>query len=54
MLVSVPYFLAVAWTTFDHRRFAARYREYVQHPRVVRAYFWAVVLWWIGRNIFGM
>ena len=54
MFVSVPYLFAVGWTTFDRRRFAERCREYVQHPRVVRAYFWAVVLWWIGRNIFGI
>ena len=54
MILSVPYLAAVAWTTFDHRTLAARWRERVQHPCVVRLYFVLVVTWWIGRNLFGI
>ncbi len=54
MILSVPYFFAVVWTTFDHRSLAAHWRERVQHPCVVRLYFVLVLMWWIGRNFFGI
>ncbi|MCM1300359.1 MAG: DUF2752 domain-containing protein [Alistipes senegalensis] len=52
MIISIPYLAAVAWTTFDRRPCAVRWRGRVQHPKVVRLYFVAVVGWWIGRNLF--
>lgn len=50
MLISVPYFLAVAYTTFFRHAQAQRLRSIVQHKWVVLTFFWMVVAWWILRN----
>ena len=51
LILSVPYFLAVVFTTYDPSRCAQKLRRVVQHRRVIMAYFWAVVAWWILRNL---
>ncbi len=52
LILSLPYFAAVLWTTFSHGTLARRWRSIVQHPQVIMAFFGLTVGWWIGRNIF--
>lgn len=51
LILSIPYFAAVLWTSFSHSPRARRCRRFVQHPRVIMAFFWLTAIWWIGRNI---
>ncbi len=52
LILSLPYFAAVLWTTFSRGTRARRWRPIVQHPQVIMAFFGLTVGWWIGRNIF--
>ncbi len=54
LILSIPYFAAVLWTTFSRGARARRWRPVFQHPQVIMAFFWLTVIWWIGRNIFGI
>lgn len=50
LLLSIPYLLLVAYTTWGGTGRAARWRGSVQHPKVVLAYLTLVIGWWIVRN----
>ena len=54
LVVSVPYFLAVAWTSLDRGRVAGRRRPIVQHRWVAYAYCVLFVVWWVVRNLPGV
>ena len=51
LLISIPYFIAVAITTFCKADSIVKMRYYVQHPRVVRVILILIIIWWIVRNI---
>ena len=51
LLISIPYFLAVAITTFWKADLIVKMGYYVQHPKVVRAILMLIIIWWIVRNI---
>ena len=51
LLISIPYFLAVAITTFWKADLIVKMGYYVQHPNVVRAILVLIIIWWIVRNI---
>jgi hypothetical protein len=51
LILSVPYFLLVAYTTFSHDRFARRLLPWVQHPRVVILFLVLTLVWWLLRNL---
>lgn len=51
LILSVPYFLMVAYTTFSPDRFAQRLRPWVQHSRVVGLFLLLTLLWWLLRNL---
>lgn len=51
LLISIPYFLAVAITTFWKADLIVKMGYYVQHPKVVRAILVLIIIWWIIRNI---
>ena len=50
LLLSVPYLLLVAYTTWSGGGRAARWKGRVQHPKVVLTYLALLVGWWIVRN----
>lgn len=54
LVVSVPYFLAVVWTSLDRGRVAGRLRPIVQHRWVAYAYCVLFALWWVVRNLPGV
>lgn len=54
LVVSVPYFLAVAWTALDKGRMAQRVRPVVQHRWVAYGYCLLFVVWWVVRNLPGV
>lgn len=51
-IISIPYLILLAYTTFSSSRLAVKMRDIVQHRVVVFAYLVLLVLWWICRNIF--
>lgn len=51
LVISVPYFLLVAYTSFSHDRFARWLRPWVQHSRVVGLFLLLTLLWWLLRNL---
>lgn len=51
LLISIPYFLAVAITTFCKSEIVSKMSYYVQHPKVVKVVLALIILWWIMRNI---
>ena len=51
LLISLPYFIAVAITTFFKGEKIKMAHRYVQHPYVVWAVLVLMILWWIIRNI---
>lgn len=54
LIVSVPYFLAAAWTSFDRGVWASRLRPIVQHRCVAWGYCLLFVVWWVVRNLPGV
>lgn len=51
LIISLPYLVAVAYTSFCRSPFAVRAKRVVQDARVVKVYFVALLLWWIVRNL---
>ena len=51
LLISIPYFLAVAITTFCKSEIVSKMSYFVQHPKVVKVVLALIILWWIMRNI---
>ena len=51
LVISLPYFVAVAITSFFKGRRVEAARRYVQHPYVVLSVLALMILWWIVRNI---
>lgn len=51
LLISIPYFIAVAITTFCKADLIVKMGYYVQHPKVVRVILVLIIIWWIVRNI---
>ena len=51
LVISLPYFIAVAITTFFKGKRVEAVRRYVQHPYVVLSVLALMILWWIARNI---
>lgn len=51
LVISIPYFFAVAITTFCKREYIIKARDYIQHPLVVKIILYLTILWWIARNI---
>lgn len=51
LVVSIPYLLAVALTTFSSAAVAVKARRYVQHRLAVTLYIVLLAAWWIGRNL---
>lgn len=54
LVISVPYFLVVAWTSFDKGRVARHVRPVVQHRQVAYGYCLLFVVWWVVRNLPGV
>lgn len=54
LVVAVPYFLAVVWTSLDDGRLARRMRPVVQHRTLALIYCLLFVFWWIVRNLPGV
>lgn len=50
MVISIPYLLTVAYTTFFRDPFALKCRRVVQHKNVVMTIFFMIIGWWILRN----
>lgn len=50
LVVSIPYFLLVAYTTFWPQSRQGRLLRYVQHPTVIRIYAAIFIFWWVFRN----
>lgn len=53
LVVSVPYFLAVAWTAVGRSPLAVRMRPVVQHRAMALSYCLLFLLWWVVRNLPG-
>ena len=51
IVISLPYFIAVAITTFFKGKRVEAVCQYVQHPYVVLLVLALMILWWIVRNI---
>ena len=51
LIVSIPYFFAVAITTFCKGKIIEFVRFYVQHPNTVKSVITLTLLWWIIRNM---
>lgn len=51
LVISIPYLIAVALTTFIKTEKLLKAREYVQHPKVVMTFFGLTIAWWVIRNI---
>ena len=51
LVISLPYFIAVAITSFFKGTRVESSRRYVQHPYVVLSVLALMILWWIARNI---
>ena len=51
LLISIPYFGAVAITTFCKSEIVSKMSYYVQHPKVVKVVLVLIILWWVIRNI---
>lgn len=51
LLVSVPYFVAVAITTFCKGTAIEKACFYVQHPLTVKTILVLTMIWWVIRNI---
>ena len=51
LLISIPYFWAVAITTFCKSEIVSKMSYYVQHPKIVKVVLALIILWWIMRNI---
>ena len=51
LIISIPYFIAVAITSFWKANLIVKMGYYVQHPKVVRAILVLIIIWWIVRNI---
>ena len=54
MIVSIPYFAAVIYTTIGKSATAARMRKYVQHRYAIYTYIFLFIVWWIIRNIYSL
>ena len=54
MLISLPYFAAVIYTTVGASETAVRLRKYVQHPHAIYTYIFLFIAWWIIRNIYSL
>ncbi len=50
LVISIPYFLLVAYTTFWPQARERGLLRYVQHPTVIYLYAAVFILWWIVRN----
>ncbi|MDE6445320.1 MAG: DUF2752 domain-containing protein [Alistipes sp.] len=50
LVISIPYFLLVAYTTFWPQARERGLLRYVQHPTVIYLYAAVFILWWIFRN----
>ena len=50
LVVSIPYFLLVAYTTFRPPAGRMRWLRCVQHPTVIYCYAALFIFWWIFRN----
>ncbi len=50
MIISIPYLLAVTYTTIFKTTFAKRCYSIVQHKYVVMTFFCLIIGWWILRN----
>ena len=51
LILSIPYFIAVAITTFIHIERVSVAKRYVQHPTTIMIFLTLTILWWIVRNI---
>lgn len=49
-ILSVPYLLAVIYTSYGRSAFALRMKEIVQHRYVILGYLVLMIAWWILRN----
>ncbi len=51
LILSIPYFIAVIYTTFGRSRFAIALCRYVQHKYTIWGYAILFMVWWVARNI---
>ena len=51
LILSVPYLIAVAVTTFIHNKKVDVVRRYVHHPTTIMIFLALTIIWWIVRNI---
>ncbi|MDO4163572.1 MAG: DUF2752 domain-containing protein [Bacteroides sp.] len=51
LVVSMPYFVAVAYTTFSQSTWAVKLKPFVQHRYSILTYVFLFMMWWIVRNI---
>ncbi|MBR2301396.1 MAG: DUF2752 domain-containing protein [Bacteroidaceae bacterium] len=51
MIISIPYFAAVLYTTIWESTTATRLRRYVQHSCTILTFLALLIIWWIVRNI---
>lgn len=51
LLLSIPYLVGVAITTFSDNKLIVKAAEYVQHPVVVKVFLALTLIWWVVRNI---
>ena len=51
LIISVPYFCTVAFTTFSKNTHILFAKRIVQHPTTVKIFLSLTILWWVIRNI---
>ena len=51
LVVSLPYFASVVYTTVSQSRSAQAMRRFVQGRTVVNIYLTLLIIWWIVRNL---
>lgn len=51
VVISLPYVLLFAYTTFSRSKYSLLLKPYIQHRITVNIYLIAIIAWWILRNV---
>lgn len=51
LILSVPYLIAVAVTTFIQNKKVEVLKRFIQHPTTIMIFLALTIIWWIVRNI---
>lgn len=54
LIVSLPYFFGVLYTTISKSKVSTILYKYIQHKYTILGYATLFIIWWIARNYFGI